>query len=454
MKRIVSIIILVVFALTIVLGGCGKSSAPTGETKQTEATKAASTAAESAKPDNRVLNYWCSWGGDSQKWDKWRVEEFTKATGIKVNNQYVEPDAGISNGKLLAAIAGGTPPDTLVTSAYSQSYTFAAQGSLLEWDPYLEEIGVNADTLLPGFKELMMYNGKTYIMPQDSNVLFLYYNPEMFTEAGLDPQKPPTTIEELDLYAEKLDKISNGKIERFGFIPWVDNGGDAYLWPWMFGAKIYDPATKKLDLTEDKLVNVYNWMNKYAQKYNPEKIKSFVSGFGGMFTPDHPFMKKKVAMTITGNWFTNALRIYAPDLKYMVAKIPVPAGGREGGSPLNTNVFLLPKGAKNPDLAAKFFKFIISPQINANNFDTWHSIPIKDKDFDEVSWTKKGDPVYALERQIANSSNAGHPALCAVSSQLSIEINALRDNVIYNNKDPKLLLEALQKKLQAELDKN
>lgn len=459
MKKSFALLMLVVFTISMVISGCGQAANPAPATTQaastaasTAGTNAASTVAQTPANDGRVLEYWCSWGGDSQKWDQWRVGEFTKATGIKVNNQYVEPDAGISNGKLLAAIAGGNPPDTLVTSAYSQSYTYAAQGSLLPWDQYLNDIGVNADTLLPAFKQLMQYDGKTYIMPQDSNVLFLYYNPAMFTEAGLDPNKPPKTLDELDQYAEKLNKKgADGNIERYGFIPWVDNGGDAYLWPWMFGAQIYDPATKKLNLTEDKLVNCYNWMNSYAKKYNPEKIKSFVSGFGGMFTPDHPFMKGKVAMTITGNWFTHALELYAPDLKYMVAKIPVPAGGREGGSPLNTNVFLLPKGAKNPDLAAQFFKFIISPTINANNFDTWHSIPIKDADFDQVSWTKKGDPVYALERQIANSPNSGHPALTSVSAQLSTELNALRDNVIYNNKDPKPLLEALQNKLQPEV---
>jgi multiple sugar transport system substrate-binding protein len=457
MKKSLVILMLIVFTVSFIFTGCGKAATPTpGTTTQaagtTPATAAASSVAQAPANDGRVLQYWCSWGGDSQKWDQWRVGEFTKATGIKVNNQYVEPDAGITNGKLIAAIAGGNPPDTLVTSAYSESYTYAAQGSLLPWDQYMPDMGISPATMLPAFKQLMEYNGKTYIMPQDSNVLFLYYNPAMFTEAGLDPAKPPKTLAELDAYAAKLTKkAADGTVERFGFIPWVDNGGDAYLWPWMFGSTIFDNATKQLKLTDDKMVACYNWMNTYAKKYNPEKMKAFVSGFGGMFTPDHPFMKGKVAMTITGNWFTHAMELYAPNVKYMVAAIPTPDGGRTGGTPLNSNVFLLPKGAKNPDLAAQFFKFIISPTINANNFDTWHSIPVRDADFDQVSWTKKGDPTYALERQLANSPNAGHPALTSVSAQLATELNALRDNVIYNNKDPKPLLEALQNKLQPEV---
>ena len=29
-------------------------------------------------------------------------------------------------------------------------------------------------------------------------------------------------------------------------------------------------------------------------------------------------------MTVVGNWFTNALRIYAPNIEYAVAKVPAP----------------------------------------------------------------------------------------------------------------------------------
>jgi multiple sugar transport system substrate-binding protein len=118
-----------------------------------------------------------------------------------------------------------------------------------------------------------------------------------------------------------------------------------------------------------------------------------------------------------------------------------------------SNVFIIPAGAKHPELAAKFFKFIISPEINANNFDVWRSIPVADKMFDSVSWTKKGDPAYKVERVLANSPDSGHPALTKVSAELGERLNSLRDAVIYNDKDPKPLLTDLQKRLQAELDK-
>jgi len=469
MKKVLLFMLMAVFIISITLTGCGQSAAPSAgqttakeEAKPAEQSKAEQPKAEESKKENsasadtKSIVYWNSWGGDSQKWDTWRVGEFLKDNpGYKVETVYVQPDGGIQNGKLLAAIAGGTPPDVVCSSTPIPLYGYAAQGSLENWDKYVDELGFSEKDVFPGFVPLMKYKGHTYLMPQDSNVIMLYMNNKMFRDAGLDPNNAPKTIDELDALAEKLSVVKNGKIERFGFIPWVDSGGDddPFLWPWLFGAKICDPDNNKILIADDAMANVYRWMGKYAQKYNPTKIKSFVSGFGGLFTPDHPFMTGKLAMTVVGNWFTNALRIYAPKVEYTVAKIPTPPGGRAGATIYHTNVFVIPKGAKNLDTVAKFFKYVTSPKINANNYDVWRSIPVIDKQFDDVSWTKKGDPIYKIERELANSPDSGHPGLVSVSSQLQSELNALRDDVIYNNKDPMPLLQALQTKMQAEMDK-
>ncbi len=439
MKRTISLILILILSIGMIAGCQG------GTPATTTAKPGATTG-----PDNRTLEYWNSWSGDSMTWDTWRIGEYTKDTGGKVNVQYVQPDGGLADGKLMAAIASGTAPDLLCTSAYSEIYTYATQDSLESWDDYMDIVGYKESELLPGFQGLASYNGKVYVLPQDSNVIMLYYNTDLFAAAGLT--QPPKTMAELDQYAEKLTKKNAaGDYEVLGFIPWYETGGDPYYWMWMFGAEIYNYGTKKLNLVDDKVVNAYKWMNTYAQKYNPEKIKGFTAGFGGMFSPDHPFMTGKVAMVVTGNWYTNAIRIYAPNIKYAVAKVPAPTDGRPGATTLGSNVFVMPKGAKNKDLAAKFYNYIIQTKINSNNFDIWRSIPIKDSMFDEVSWTKSKDPIYLMEREIANNPGSGHPALTSVTAQMSTELGLLRDDVIYNNKDPKPLLQALQDRLQPDI---
>lgn len=411
--------------------------------------------AEDLEKASGTLVYWSAFTGDSLKWDEWRVGEFMKKyPNIKVDLQSV-PQAGMTNGKLLAAIAGGTAPDVLVSDDYVSSYGFAGQGALEPWDAYLGAINLSLNDFMPGFRGLMQYKDNTYLLPQDSNVIMLYLNTDMVAAAGLDINKYPKNLDELAVWTEKLTvRDASGKITRYGFIPWNDQPGDApTFWPFMFGADLYNQSTGKLELTDPRVVASFEWMRAWAKKYDPVAIKGFTQSAGGFFSPDHPFFQDKLAMTVTGNWVTNALRIYAPNVKYTVVPVPVPAGGREKSTPLGSNVFAIPKGSKRPDLAALFFKFTQDAAINANNFDMWRSIPCVDAQFEGVSWTKKGDPIYKMEREIANSPKSAHPALCAVSSELNQALIGLRDNVIYNNAAPEPLLKELQDKLQPELDK-
>jgi len=406
-----------------------------------------------ADGNSKEFTYWYPWGGDSEKWDKDRIADYEKEKGTKVNAVYV-PD-GITNGKLLSAISGGNPPDLVLGDGndYQLAYSLAAQGALEPLDEYLEAAGFDESSVLDGFKDVMkLPDGKTYILPQDSNVNLLYYNVDMFEAAGLDPDNPPKTIEELDKAAEALTKLKDdGSFETIGFIPWIDAGEDPYTWPWAFGANMYDTESKKVTLNEQPMVDAFKWMDTYAKKYDPEKIKSFTSGFGGAFSPDHPFMTGKVAMTVSGNWFANALKIYSPDTNYKVAAIPAPPGGRKDSTVFGTNVFFIPKGAKNPQAAINFALYGNQDKVLADNINIWRSISIWKEKSDAIEWDN--DPVYETVLKVAASPDSGHPALTSVSSEMGDELTSIRDGVIYNHEDPAELLQKAQEKLQETHDK-
>jgi multiple sugar transport system substrate-binding protein len=399
-----------------------------------------------------AMTYWSPFGGDSLTWDQWRIDEFHAANPDIQIEMVATPSGGITNGKLLAAIAGGDPPDIVLSDNASAAYSFAANGTALPWDPYVDVLAVNLDDLLDGLKGVTQIDGQTFLIPQDTNVIMLYMNVDLFEAAGLDVNNPPTTIAELDAMAAQLDSFQGNDIDRFGFIPWLDYGNDnQFYWPWMFGATVYDTETGELNIDSQEMVDVYTWMNSYAQKTSPTQMQGFASAFGSMFSPDHPFMTGRVAMDVTGNWFTNALRIYAPDINYAVAKVPAPAGGRPGGTVFQSNVFMLPSGAERPDLAVEWFNWCQNVEMLANDFDVWRSIPITDAQFDVVSHTISGDSIYKIEREMANSPNSGTPGLTRVGAQLADDLSALRDDVIYNDRDPLPLLQGLQQKFEAEL---
>ena len=409
---------------------------------------------ESATGD---LIYWSCFGGDSMIWENWRVDEFRKLyPGVNITVQSVPDSAGMTSGILMAAIAGGTAPDVLVADNFVAAYGFASQGAFTSWDPYLDAMGLSFDEFLPGFRGLMQYNGQTFLLPQDSNVIMLFINTDMTREAGLDIANYPRNLVELAEWSEILTRRdAAGRITRYGFIPWLDYSGESpTTWPYMFGAEIYDPVTNQLELTDPRIVASYQWLREWAQVYDPVAIRGFTQTAGGFFSPDHLFFQDRLAMTVTGNWVTNAIRIYAPQVNYTVVPIPVPPGGRERSTPLGSNVFAMPRASRRPDLGALFFKFTQRTEINADNFDNWRSIPVIDRLFDEVSWTRMGDPIYAMQRQLANSPRSGHPALTPVSAELQQALIALMDDVIFNNRDPLPLLQDLQNRLQAQLDRS
>ncbi|WP_165444037.1 extracellular solute-binding protein [Lachnoclostridium sp. Marseille-P6806] len=462
-----------------VFSGCGSTSpaaeVPAGEAPASEAEKSAladaKTSIKTVTMGNSQIEvevtdpgfsgsftYWSAFTGDSADWDQTRVDAFNEAyrdLGISCEVQYVPDGAGINNGKLLSAIAGGTAPDLLVTDSPVSAYQYAAEGSFMPLDEKLKAIGLDTSSFFAGCRDVMYYNDKIYLVPQDTNVIMLYYNPEIVRECGMDPEKPPKNLEELNVWADAMTiQTADGSYTRFGLIPWLDSGNDAFTLPYLFGANPYEKETNRINLTSDAMIIYMKWIRDFAAKYDAERINAFSSGLGGMFSPDHPFMTGKVAMTITGNWFSEALRRYAPDVPYEVCPVPVPEGGRAESTTFGCNVFAIPQGTspEKSELAALFIKFCEQGSVNEDNFAQWRSIPVIDAAFDDVSLTKNGDEMYALERRIANSPENGIPALCSVSAELASQFQTVRDNVVYQGADPQTVLKELEDNMQRTME--
>lgn len=108
--------------------------------------------------------------------------------------------------KIQTAVQGGNPPDVFVSLA-TQRFTMASTGmampldELIAADPEGEEYIAD---FLPGFMEDSYVDGSIYSIPFQRSTEIVYYNKDKFAEAGLDPDAPPTTWDELVEYAKKL----------------------------------------------------------------------------------------------------------------------------------------------------------------------------------------------------------------------------------------------------------
>ncbi len=131
--------------------------------------------------------------------------------------------------KLQTAVQGGTPPEVFVSLA-TQRFTMASTGmampldDLIAADPDGQEY---IDDFLPGFMEDSYVDGQIYSIPFQRSTMVMFYNKEAFKEVGLDPEKPPTTWDELVEYGQKLtneNRYGVGLALNSGSAQWAFTG--------------------------------------------------------------------------------------------------------------------------------------------------------------------------------------------------------------------------------------
>jgi sn-glycerol 3-phosphate transport system substrate-binding protein len=169
------------------------------------------------------------------------VADFEAANpDIKVNAIYAGNynDARI---KALAALKSGEPAQLSVMFSID-IYEMIEQDAIVAFDDIVETDEERAwlKSFYPALMENGTTGGKTWGIPFQRSTIVMYYNKDAFREAGLDPEAPPATWDELVAAGKKLTKTdAGGNVERWGAM--IPSTGYPY---WMFGA-----LTKQNDQT-------------------------------------------------------------------------------------------------------------------------------------------------------------------------------------------------------------
>jgi multiple sugar transport system permease protein len=277
--------------------------------------------------------------------------------------------------KLMTSIVGGVPPDLIhqdrfTIGDWASRDAFQALDAFLEADKSTSH-PVRAENYYAAAWNEAVYEGRVYAIPTGIDDRLLLYNRKLFREAGLDPNRPPRTWDELKSYAKRLTKLNpDGTYQRIGFIP---NWGNSwlYLYSWQNGGDFMSADGRTNTLDNPHSVGALQYMRElYDMLGGYDKVNIFQSGFQS--NEQDPFFTGKIAMVINGSWNLNNIARYAPDLDFAVAPAPVPAErlagkGRFAGQPKFitwTGGFSLaiPKGARHPKEAWRFLKWMTSEE--------------------------------------------------------------------------------------------
>lgn len=165
--------------------------------------------------------------------------------------------------KLTAAIAGRTAPG-LVMLEITRYGLFADRGALAPLQPYIDAAGSDwTDQIRPFALEASKYLGESYVVPFNVSTPVMYYNKDLFRAAGLDPEQPPKTWDEVTEAAKALTIKEGDEVKQWGVSPppqwvrWAMTNQAAGGW--------VDPADNavQLDMPESIFAYQYaaDWVN-------------------------------------------------------------------------------------------------------------------------------------------------------------------------------------------------
>ncbi len=135
--------------------------------------------------------------------------------------------------KAMTALKGGNPPHLSVILS-TEIFTLIDNDAILAFDDLVTGSDEKKwlDSFYPALMENSRTGGKTWSIPFQRSTIVMYYNKDAFKKAGLDPEKPPATWEELVEMGKKLvTKDASGKVTQWGLE--IPSTGYPY---WMFGA--------------------------------------------------------------------------------------------------------------------------------------------------------------------------------------------------------------------------
>ena len=351
--------------------------------------------------------------------------------------------------KLLTAVAGGTPPAVYYADRFTVPQ-FAHQGFFTNIKDFADAAGVSADQYFDFAWDETVYKGGVYALSFDTDTRGLWYNMDIMEEAGLDPESPPTTLEELKSMTEALTVHgTGGAITRYGFNPLYDQAW-LYTWGFDFGGLFQDPETKEITFSDPKNIESMEFVKEFVDEIGIEDIDAMISACaaGACSGPNDYFWSGQTAMTCSGNWKVAQHYQYTPDGNYGIVPMPGPDGPAPGASWAGGWSWCVPTGVEDVASAFDACSYFCGPigQMKYNK-DTFHIPTIKEAAKDPFF---TDDPLHAVFMDLLPVSHA-RPPIPFGSKLWDLQVKAFRDEIPHGLKTPEQALVDIDTEINADL---
>ena len=297
------------------------------------------------------------------------VDEWNANNDSQIELTVIPPAEFVT--KMGAAIAAGEPPD-IASIDLIFTPAFASAGQLTDITEHVQALPF-ADDLTPAHMELGMYEGRNYAVPFGADVSFIIYNIDLFEQAGLDPDNPPSTWDEMLDAMRAVDALGDdiygywysmgcAGCNAFTFLPFIwASGGDVL-------SDDYSEATITTDPVVREALEFYNTIWEEGLVPEGASIDTGSNFFGA-------FAGGNIGMAGLGNFALSLLQNDYPDLSYGVFHIP----GKDGGTASFTggDVIGIPAGTGHADEAWRFIAWAMSEEPQLEIYAANGHIPVR-----------------------------------------------------------------------------
>lgn len=355
MKRFYAGTIGIMMAAAVALTGCG----PTASTESSAEAGAGTQAAGGQEQNGEKIKlvYWSNQRHDME-YVQQKIDEFNATNDMNIEVSYEAMTENYDN-NLELSFQSNQAPD--IFRAKSEITPYIKKDMIIPLDEYLtdEDYEKYGDTL--GVQNINMYDGKIYSLPQFGNTFRLIYNKDVFRKAGLDPEAPPKSMDELREYAKIItEKLGSEGV--YGFAMNLKNS--------------YSALYRSLDEVA-RLSDMFYYDFKEG-KYKFDEYAKIAQVFADMYQDGSffpgcesldidplraQFALGNIGMYMSGYWEVAVYDSQFPtEQEWAASVLPTYDGVVDGVNTMNSagRSFVISSQSKHPKEAYEFMKFMTS----------------------------------------------------------------------------------------------
>ncbi|MDQ4077996.1 MAG: ABC transporter substrate-binding protein [Chloroflexota bacterium] len=313
------------------------------------------------------VEFWHFWGSPARRTAIRRVVAMCeeKLPNITITETF-KPWGDIWTANVAAVAAGTGMPDVIVEDR-PQLPQRGRDQIATNLQPFIEQDNFDPSVFWDWAWEETLLDGESYGIPHETDVRVLFYNKTAMEEAGLDPEDPPETWDEVIEMGNALDVQEGDAWTRIGFLPHWKVGPD--FWAYTNGWEAVVDGVPNVN--DPAYIETVSWMNERIDHYGDwETLQNFQASYGS--PPNDLFMSGAVPLMVDVAGYMSQLNFYRPEIEWGIAPIPYneePANW-SGGFAL-----AIPRGAPNPEAAWEFIKCATSMEGQTSWARDTFSIP-------------------------------------------------------------------------------